>query len=195
MDTLCQLYDFRAPNESPCAVAYHPHQQTFACGFRNGAVRIFHIGTASMLAEHKEHRGMVTGLAFSPNAEHLYSAGSLGILVLCEGSTEEFSVVRILVNTVCRGDHLSPGVLSVSEDSQRVAVIGPSEFLVTVMDSRTLDEVGGEICFHEDRSSEGSWIFQDQTRETVILANLLCLMSNKCGCFMFLSLVLASLKP
>ena len=44
LDTLSQLYDFRAANEKPCAVAYHPHQQVFACGFRNGAVRVFNIG-------------------------------------------------------------------------------------------------------------------------------------------------------
>ena len=44
LDTLCQLYDFRAASEKPCAVTYHPHQQLFACGFRNGAVRVFNIG-------------------------------------------------------------------------------------------------------------------------------------------------------
>ena len=44
LDTLSQLYDFRAANEKPCAVTYHPHQQVFACGFRNGAVRVFNIG-------------------------------------------------------------------------------------------------------------------------------------------------------
>ena len=141
LDTLCQLYDFRAASEKPCAVTYHPHQQLFACGFRNGAVRVFNIATASMLAEHREHKGLITGLAFSPNGEHMYSAGSHGILVLYEGSTEDFSVQRMLVNTVARGDHFAPDVLAVTDDSQRLAIIGPSEYVVTVMDTRTLDEV------------------------------------------------------
>lgn len=44
LDTLCQLYDFRAAGKKPCAVTYHPHQQVFACGFRDGAVRVFNIG-------------------------------------------------------------------------------------------------------------------------------------------------------
>lgn len=94
-----------------------------------------------MLAEHQEHKGTVTGLAFSPNGEHMYSAGAHGILVLYEGSTEDFNVQRILVNTVVRGDQFAPDVLSVSDDSQRLAIIGPSEYVVTVMDTRTLDEV------------------------------------------------------
>ena len=94
-----------------------------------------------MLAEHKEHKGIITGLAFSPNGEHMYSAGSQGILILYEGSTEDFSVQRMLVNTVARGDHFAPDVLAVSADAQRLAIIGPSEFVITVMDTRTLDEV------------------------------------------------------
>ena len=95
-----------------------------------------------MLAEHREHKGLITGLAFSPNGEHMYSAGSHGILVLYEGSTEDFIVQRMLVNTVARGDHFAPDVLAVSDDSQRLAIIGPSEYVITVMDTRTLDEVG-----------------------------------------------------
>ena len=87
---------------------------------------------------------MITGLAFSPNGEHMYSAGSQGILVLYQGSTEEFNVQRILINTVAPGEHFAPDVLSVSDDGQRLAVIGPFEYVITVMDCRTLDEVSKE---------------------------------------------------
>ena len=110
--------------------------------------------TASMLAEHKEHKGTITGLAFSPNGEHMYSAGSQGILILYEGSTDDFSVQRMLVNTVARGDHFAPDVLAVSDDAQRLAIIGPSEYVVTVMDTRTLDEVGvAAYLFNQKRVS------------------------------------------
>ena len=44
LDTFNQLYDFRAANENPCTVTFHPHQSLFVCGFRNGAVRVFDIG-------------------------------------------------------------------------------------------------------------------------------------------------------
>ena len=80
LDTLAQLFDFHAPGEVPCAISFHPQQQCFACGFLGGSVRIFHVGTTNLLAEHKQHLGKVTGLTFSPNGEFLYSAGSQGIV-------------------------------------------------------------------------------------------------------------------
>ena len=78
LDTLAQLFDFQAPGELPCAIAYHPQQQCFACGFMSGCVRVFHVGTTNLLAEHNQHAGQVTGLVFTPNGEFMHSAGSLG---------------------------------------------------------------------------------------------------------------------
>jgi len=78
LDTLAQLFDFQAPGELPCAIAYHPRQQCFACGFMSGCVRLFHVGTTNLLAEHNQHPGQVTGLVFTPNGEFLHSAGALG---------------------------------------------------------------------------------------------------------------------
>ena len=37
---LFQIYDFSAPNESPCAISYHPSRQIFACGFESGVIRV-----------------------------------------------------------------------------------------------------------------------------------------------------------
>ena len=78
LDTLAQLFDFQAPGEVPCAVAYHPRQQCFACGFVSGCVRVFDVGTTNLLAEHSQHAGQVTGLVFSPNGEFMHSAGARG---------------------------------------------------------------------------------------------------------------------
>ena len=47
----------------------------------------------------------------------------------------------MLPNTVVMGGKFGPHVLSVSEDSQKLAYIGPSEFTVTVANARSLDEV------------------------------------------------------
>lgn len=48
----------------------------------------------------------------------------------------------MLPNTVVIGGKFGPHVLSVSEDSLKLAYIGPTEFTVTVANARSLDEVG-----------------------------------------------------
>ncbi len=50
-------------------------------------------------------------------------------------------VLRVLTNTVARGDHRAPAALSVSPDGHCVAFVGPTEFTVTVVSAATLDEV------------------------------------------------------
>ena len=92
METLAQLFDFRAPGEDPCSIAYHPQKQCFGCGFVDGSVRVFHVGATNLLAEHKQHRGRVIGLKFSPNGEYLYSAGAQGI--------DSFYTITIRVESV-----------------------------------------------------------------------------------------------
>lgn len=141
LDTLAQLFDFQAPGELPCAIAYHPQQQCFACGFMSGCVRVFHVGTTNLLAEHNQHAGQVTGLVFTPNGEFMHSAGSLGSLSLYDAADEEFQLIRMLPNTVAAGANFGSHVLSVSEDSLKLAFIGPSEYTVTVANARSLDEV------------------------------------------------------
>ena len=47
----------------------------------------------------------------------------------------------MLPNTVVIGGKFGPHVLSVSEDSLKLAYIGPTEFTVTVANARSLDEV------------------------------------------------------
>lgn len=47
----------------------------------------------------------------------------------------------MLPNTVAAGAKFGSHVLSVSEDSLKLAFIGPSEYTVTVANARSLDEV------------------------------------------------------
>ena len=47
----------------------------------------------------------------------------------------------MLPNTVAMGGKFGPHVLSVSEDSLKLAFIGPSEYTVTVANARSLVEV------------------------------------------------------
>ncbi|XP_063337464.1 WD repeat-containing protein 90 isoform X3 [Pelmatolapia mariae] len=140
MDSLHQLYDF-VSEDSPCSVAFHPGEQIFSCGFSSGMVRVFAISSAKLLADHKQHRGEVVGLAFSPDGEFMYSADSQGSLALYNSSEEEHSVIKVVCNVVARGTERAPDALTVSSDSRCLAFVGPSEYTVTVADARTLDEL------------------------------------------------------
>ncbi|XP_039991620.1 WD repeat-containing protein 90 isoform X3 [Xiphias gladius] len=140
MDSLNQLYDF-VSEDSPCSVAFHPSEQVFSCGFSSGIIRIFDISSAKLLAEHKQHRGEVVGLAFSPDGEFMYSADSQGSLALYNSSDEDYNVIRVACNVVARGTERSPDALTVSSDSRCLAFVGPSEYIVTIADARSLDEL------------------------------------------------------
>uniref|UniRef100_A0A8C4E682 WD repeat-containing protein 90 n=1 Tax=Dicentrarchus labrax TaxID=13489 RepID=A0A8C4E682_DICLA len=140
MDSLHQLYDF-VSEDSPCSVAFHPSEQVFSCGFSSGVVRVFDISSAKLLAEHKQHRGEVVGLAFSPDGELMYSADSQGSLALYNASEEDHNVIRVVCNVVAQGTERAPDALAVSSDSRCLAFVGPSEYIVTVADSRSLDEL------------------------------------------------------
>ena len=65
----------------------------------------------------------------------------VGSLALYDATDEGFQLTRVLPNTVVMGGKFGPHVLSVSEDSLRLAFIGPSEYTVTVANARSLDEV------------------------------------------------------
>uniref|UniRef100_A0A4W5Q8V9 WD repeat-containing protein 90 n=1 Tax=Hucho hucho TaxID=62062 RepID=A0A4W5Q8V9_9TELE len=140
MDSMQQLYDF-VSEDTPCSVAFHPSLQVFSCGSSSGLVRVFDIASAKLLAEHKQHRGEVVGLAFSPDGEFMYSAGSLGSLALYNSSQEDHHVLRVLGNVVARGTERAPDALTVSSDNRCLAFVGPSEYTVTIMDARSLDEL------------------------------------------------------
>lgn len=51
--SIFQLYDFTSPEEAPCAVAFHPKQPIFFCGFSSGAIRSFSLEVAEVLVEHR----------------------------------------------------------------------------------------------------------------------------------------------
>uniref|UniRef100_A0A8B9LBR8 WD repeat domain 90 n=1 Tax=Astyanax mexicanus TaxID=7994 RepID=A0A8B9LBR8_ASTMX len=143
MDSMQQLYDFVSDedNDAPCSVVFHPSLPVFACGSNSGTVRVFDIPESSLLAQHRQHRGAVVGLVFSPDGEHLYSAGSLGYLALYNAFQPEYPILRVLGNVVAQGADRGPDALVVSSDSRCLAFVGPTEYTVTIMDAHTLDEL------------------------------------------------------
>uniref|UniRef100_S4RMJ0 WD repeat domain 90 n=1 Tax=Petromyzon marinus TaxID=7757 RepID=S4RMJ0_PETMA len=156
-----QLLDFSTLAVVPCVVCCHPVRQLLACGFSDGSLRAFSVASTALLAEHKQHRGQITALAFSRSGEFMYSACSLGSLAMYDASDDDLPALRVLGEPACQydGDD-APSVLALSTDGRRLAFVGPSQDAVTVMDARSLEEVlrvsvsAGTATGHEDPGPE-----------------------------------------
>lgn len=94
---------------------------------------------------HRQHRGKVTGIAFNPISPHLYSCGSVGSLALHDTRDDKYQLMRLLTNAVARGDARSPNTLTISGDGRHLAFVGPTDFTISIVDAKSLDEVQG--CF------------------------------------------------
>ncbi|XP_029702490.1 WD repeat-containing protein 90 isoform X2 [Takifugu rubripes] len=140
MDSLHQLYDF-VSDDCPGCVAFHPSEGHISCGFNSGIVRVFDISSAKLLAEHKQHSGRVMGLIFTPDGEFMYSADSQGSLVLYNAFDEDYNVIRVLYNVVAGGPERASDTLTVSSDSRCLAFVGPTQYIVTIADSKSLEEL------------------------------------------------------
>ena len=86
------------------------------------------------------------GLAYSPDGSYLYSAGSLGSIALYDSSDQGYQLLRVLANTVARGDQYGPNAITVNPDSKTIAFVGPSEFTVSIVNARSLDEVSWQYA-------------------------------------------------
>ncbi|XP_051023389.1 WD repeat-containing protein 90 [Acomys russatus] len=139
--TLQQLYDFSSSDETPCAVAFHPTLPDFFCGFSNGAVRSFSLENSGVLVEHTRHRGAITSLVITPDGRFLFSSCSQGSLVQYNCAVSRCCVLRVAANMVCQDGRPNPNTLAVSGDSCRLAFVGPSKCMVTVVESASLDEL------------------------------------------------------
>ncbi|XP_039934861.1 WD repeat-containing protein 90 isoform X5 [Hirundo rustica] len=136
-----QLYDFSAAEETPCTVAFHPLWKMLACGFDSGVVRVFSLAASDLLLEHKQHRTAITGLTFSPDGNLMFSSCLQGTLALYRFVAQKTQVLRVLGNVVARDAGSGVDTLVLSGDSRLLAFVGPSKYVVTVMEACSLDEL------------------------------------------------------
>ncbi|XP_072205152.1 WD repeat-containing protein 90 isoform X2 [Excalfactoria chinensis] len=136
-----QLYDFTAADEVPCAVSFHPTQRILACGFDSGVVRTFSLTASDLLTEHKQHRTRIAGLTFSPDGNFMFSSCLQGTLALYSCVAQKSRILRVLGNVVARDAGSGPDALVLREDSRLLAFVGPSKYIVTVMEACSLDEL------------------------------------------------------
>ncbi|KAF0881208.1 WDR90 protein, partial [Crocuta crocuta] len=139
--TLQQLYDLTSPEETPRTIAFHPTRPALFCGFGSGAVRSFSLEAAQVPVQHRCHRGAVTGLAVSPDGSFLFSSCSWGTLAQYRCSAAQCRILRVTADMVCRDAHPTPNALVVSGDSRLLAFVGPSKYVVTVVNTASLEEL------------------------------------------------------
>uniref|UniRef100_A0A4W3JY68 WD repeat domain 90 n=1 Tax=Callorhinchus milii TaxID=7868 RepID=A0A4W3JY68_CALMI len=141
LDSMQQFYDFVSPGEIPCAVNYHPIQQIFACGFNSGVVRIFNVENSSLLIP------MHTQALALANQRIILSGIVKCTECLCRQKYQlslcycTYTLYFPSGNVVARGCDRAPDALTVSSDGRYLAMVGPTEHIVTVMDACSLDEV------------------------------------------------------
>jgi WD40 repeat protein len=92
-----QLYEFLAPGECARCVVYHPRSYVMACGFENGAVRVFDIATTSQLHEYRHHQARVVSLVFSQDCAKLFSAGEDGLICVYD-AVRNYQPIKTVVS-------------------------------------------------------------------------------------------------
>lgn len=143
-ETCRQLYDFQAVDESPTRVSFCPvfTSNTFSCGFSSGKVRVFSVEQAKMITEIQSPHAIssnrvneITDLKYSNDGQRLITGDLLKYLCLYDVE-RDYSLVRMLPNCIS-----ASGSLCLSPDDKHLAVIGSTDYLLTVFETYNLNEV------------------------------------------------------
>ncbi len=151
------MYDFSAPNEQPTRLCFHPKglkknrdqvQAIFACGFNSGKVRILNVAEAKLVQEipsphvHSSQgqenfnsKYEITDLKYTNDGKRLIVGDILKYLCLYDAENG-YSLLRLLPNSLS-----SFGSLTISPDAKNFSIIGPTDHLITVFESLSLNEI------------------------------------------------------
>ena len=108
----------------------------------------------------------------------MHTCDSKGSLALYDASDGEFGLIRLLPNALARLDEYTANTIAMDNGGRRLACIGPSEFVITVYDARSLDEVlrffYNDLLLANRLGSSYNWnvLLQDKIRELFYLACL-----------------------
>ncbi|CAF5183707.1 unnamed protein product, partial [Rotaria magnacalcarata] len=107
-------------------------------GFNNGTIKIFDLNTSIILYQVKHHTVSVTGLLYSHNGSYLLSSDEQGDLCLSD-ATDSYKLYKTIVKAIIRSEKGSIP-LSLSADGKYAVYIGPTEFIVTIIETNSLNE-------------------------------------------------------
>ncbi|CAF1001384.1 unnamed protein product [Adineta steineri] len=134
-----QLSEFTSEKDIPLIVVYTPDRQMFACGFNNGTIKIFDLNTSIISNEIKHHNISITGLLYSHNGLYLISCDEEGDLCLSD-VTDNYRLLKSIGKAVVISKQ-GPMPLSLSPDGKYIVYIGPTEFIVTIIETNTLNQI------------------------------------------------------
>ena len=128
-----QKYEFLSPHDAPCTVTYHPSEQTIACGFDSGFIRVFDVVSTSTKHELEQHTGMVKCLLYNAEGTVLYSAATDGHISMFDVAQEYMPLKTVACDVPADGV-----MLCLSSDGTQLAAPGPEKNAITMYDSATL---------------------------------------------------------
>lgn len=98
LETHTQLFEFKAPGDTPVCGTYTPSGDVVVCGFVSGFLRVFDVTSATLVCEHHTHTSPVTSVITTHDGTRLFSAGSDGLLV----AYDTHQVCVCIQTLVCR---------------------------------------------------------------------------------------------
>jgi len=142
-----QLYEFAGDaGEVACAVAYRPDGnvglglpgknkagRALAVGFGGGVSRVYDVATTTTLAEHRQHKGDVVSVQFTPDGSRMITAGAEGNLCVYDAKNGYLPVKYLA--TALPTDRVRAAI---SPDGKLLATIGPNGETVLTFDVETL---------------------------------------------------------
>ncbi|CAF3380141.1 unnamed protein product [Rotaria socialis] len=133
-----QLSEFTAERETPVVVTYAPNRQIFACGFDNGTIKVFELNTSIISAEITHHTKGITGLLYAHNGGRLISSDEEGTLCLLDAN-DSYKLQRTVAKALSTSQK-GTMILSISPDGKHTAYVGPTEYVVTIVETNSLNQ-------------------------------------------------------
>ena len=127
------------------------------------------------MTPYRHQSGCITGLTYSPSGRFLYSASCSGSLALYSSTPSPLpsegeergghtfsTLLRLLGHVIAKGVEHAP--LALNEDGSRLALIGPHNFTVTVLEAESLNELMRIDITPAARSNPSSAPFVDSAK-------------------------------
>jgi len=92
-----------------------------------------------VLSSHRHHRGAVSGIVFTSSSTKMFTCSCDSTLAMYDVTS--LKMIKLLGNTVVTRMGVSPGVITLDHNDNKLAVVGPLPHTITILDADNLNEV------------------------------------------------------